>query len=197
MSEELDLTVETKGQDLNPINLTEAQIQKLVEDGNLKVTINQEIIEFRGTAPAPGIGDPGNGGGGPGDGGETGDPGQGGGSEVVWGQGNGKKARLKLWTPYNHNGVLQMNAKNRPILLEAGNVETKEVLFIQNTDKFIVTEELLNPDDDSGYTDYWRITKFRNEDQLAGDYLREPPKVPYANIKPIFYVPKDLVEILK
>ena len=126
---------------------------------------------------------------------------------VIYGKGNEIKSRLKLWTPYNHNGVIQKNAKGKLIMLEASNVESGAQLAIQNSDEFIIVDEVNDADSGGNHSAYFRITKFRklpdggefkyHEDKLAADHLREPGKVPYEDIKPIFYVPKLWVELVE
>lgn len=125
---------------------------------------------------------------------------------VIYGKGNGIKRRLKLWTPYNHNGVLQKNGKGKMIMLEASNLETGAQLSITNSDEFLIVNGVDDADSGGNHSAYWRITKFRKlpeggefeyrEDELAADYLREG-RTPYDDIKPIFWVPKLYVEIVK
>lgn len=122
-------------------------------------------------------------------------------STVVYGKGNGVKNQLKLWTPFNHNGVLQENKSEPPrlIMIEAENIGGGENLTILNSDEFIIHNHkeggVYNADSGSKYKAYWGITKFRNEDKYGLLHLRYDAR--YSAIKPMFWVPKELVELVQ
>lgn len=122
-------------------------------------------------------------------------------STVVYGKGNGVKKQLKLWTPFNHNGVLQENNSEPPrlIMIEAENIDNGKNLDILNSDEFIIHNYkeggVDNADSGSKYSAFWGITRFRNEDKYGLLHLRYDAR--YSAIKPMFWVPKDLVALVQ
>lgn len=179
------------------IELTQEQLDKLIEAGKVTVNINQDIKVFV-DAPAPVTPTPpgpGNGGGDP-DPGDPGDPDPGGGLaeghyEAI---SNGTKGRLALHTAYKKNGVIEYSGEGEGKKKKM--ITYKTDLYLFGSEKFIVIddENFINGetiDSESGFVRFARIAIMARKSEIYNGYFRdgvEHPKnaflVVYDHIKP-------------